>query len=237
MARPLSTTMGSSGVDNKEDIQRFVDLGRLSASLIHEISSPLTAALIHLESSDQPLSVPVVKRCLVDLSRYVDAARQQLRGESGQAYFFIDVQMRYVKRLVLPLARQVQVKLEFYNIPHLKLSGDPVKFQQIVVNLIVNAIEAYKDTDGTNSTKLVKVDFTQYSRSLTLKVTDHGEGIKPNQLVRIFQPFYSTKSRSNKGLGLGLVIVKRYIEQDFRGSIKASSNPKSGTRFVIKFLL
>jgi len=236
MTRPLST-IGSSGVDNKEDIQRFVDLGRLSASLIHEISSPLTVALLHLEQYDkQPISVTTLKRCLVDLSRYVDAARQQLRGESDSQYFYIDAQMRVVKRLVLPLARSLKVKLVFTVIPHLKLTGNPVKFQQIIVNLIVNALEAYKDSP-VGIQKIVKVDIVHYPHSITLKVNDWGQGINPRHLTKVFQSFYTTKSRGGSGLGLGLAIVKRHIEEDFQGSIKVFSNPKNGTRFVVKFPL
>jgi signal transduction histidine kinase len=236
MTRPLST-IGSSGVDSKEDVERFIDLGRLSASLIHEISNPLTAALIHLEQHDnQPVSVHMLKRCLVDLSRYVDAARQQLRGESDSQYFYIDAQMRVVKRLVLPLARSLNVKLLFAVLPHLKITGNPVKFQQIVVNLIVNAVEAYKDSTS-DVQNIVKVDIIQYSRSVTLKVTDWGEGIKPAQLNKVFRPFYSTKSHGSSGLGLGLAIVKRHIEEDFQGSIKVLSSKKNGTSFVVKFPL
>lgn len=69
---------------------------------------------------------------------------------------------------------------------------------------------------------------------LTIQVTDWGKGIDAQAMEHIFDAFYTTKSRSGHGLGVGLAIVKRYVTDDFGGSIKADSSGRSGTRFTVK---
>jgi signal transduction histidine kinase len=234
MRNRQSLTRGLRHTDNSEDIQRFVDLGKLSASLLHEISNPITVALINLEqlNDQKSLKIRSVRHSLENLTRYVDAARKQIRSESETRQFFVDTQMNDVKRLVRPLARRANIQLRFSKVPHLKLCGDPVKFQQISVNLIVNALEAYKGKDIISSERIVSVNIEQNSRYLSIEVLDHGGGIAKDQLPKLFEPFYTTKSGA--GLGLGLVIVNRYVTQNFGGYIRVTSGPVSGTRFMVK---
>lgn len=220
-----------------EDWQRFIQLGKLSASLIHEISSPLTAAMLHLEQmSDQTsLSSKAIKRSLNRLSRYVNAARSQLKNQSPYISFYYDSQLREVRRLMQPLAKLAGVQLTFQGTSHIKLLGDPVKFQQILVNLIVNAIEAY-DPNTVSSQKRVLVKTKLYGRSLQVAIYDWGSGISQENLEKVFQPFYTTKNK-DKDLGLGLTIVKSLVENDFGGTINIVSKYKIGTRFIVKFPL
>lgn len=229
----------SSSVETEarpEELQRFIELGRLSASLLHEISSPLTAALIHLEdvNDQKSLSVRAIRRSLVRVSRYVNAARKQLRNQGELTIFSLDSQVRDIKRLVLPLAKVKHVKLDFSLTPKAKLRGDPIKFQQILVNLIVNAIEAYDLSQTQTANLRVRVVISDQLKYIQLVVIDWGEGISQAQLPRLFDPFYSTKSGEDKGLGLGLVIVKQCVKDSFNGSINVTSSARNGTCFTIK---
>jgi signal transduction histidine kinase len=69
---------------------------------------------------------------------------------------------------------------------------------------------------------------------LVIKVTDWGKGITPDELPKLFEPFYSTKSKGFSGLGIGLAIVRQYVTDDFGGSIRVSSTRRLGTRFTVK---
>jgi signal transduction histidine kinase len=226
-------------LDHGEEIQRFIELGRLSASLLHEISNPLTAALIQLEqvNEHEPLNTRAVKNSLVRLSLYVNAARQQLSNQTQLKRFSANHQIREVKRLVVPLARSNQVKLRVSMPLPIKLWGDHVKFQQILVNLIVNAIEAYPKNTNQKLKRRVDIRLDCYNNCALITVTDYAGIITRHNLSKIYQPFYSTKASRKQGLGLGLYIVKHYIESDFKGSIKVTSSRHSGTRFVIKLPL
>ncbi|PIZ62737.1 hypothetical protein COY17_02010 [Candidatus Saccharibacteria bacterium CG_4_10_14_0_2_um_filter_52_9] len=228
-----------SGEAGLQELQRFAELGRLSASLLHEISNPLTAALLHLDQfSDQTSpAIKQVRRNIYALRRYVEAARQQVRQESRLSAFAITPQFEQLKQVVRPLARKAAVQLVFETIPSCRLYGDPVKFQQLLANLIINAIDAYEDDLCSGLARPVRVRVSRTPHYLTIKVIDWGKGITADQLSQLFKPFYTTKTRAAYGLGIGLTIVERFVTVDFDGSITVTSSRRHGTQFTIRFPL
>lgn len=224
--------------DKLRELQRFAELGRLSASLLHEISNPLSAALLNLELGDQQSrSIRRARRDMQVLWRYVEAARQQIRQQSRPTSFCVQPQLCQLKRVVVPLARKAGVRLDIQAAPSCRLHGDPVKFQQLVTNLVVNAIEAYDGERDRGQLAAVKVTLTPGDGWLTIQVSDWGKGIDTEALDHIFDAFYTTKSRFGHGLGIGLAIVNRYVTADFGGSIKVDSSSRGGTRFTVKLPL
>jgi C4-dicarboxylate-specific signal transduction histidine kinase len=231
----LSSKDGNKSLDlEADDLQRFAELGRLSASLLHEISNPLTAAMLYLDQmvDQKSYSTRSLRRNLLRLTKYVNAARGQLKDKSSDTSFYIDAQLRDVKRLTLPLARSSYVKLTISKVPHIRLKGDPLQFQQIMVNLIVNAIEAYPNATIASDNRYVAVEMLAQRNYLNIKIKDKGMGISSDCLSMLFRPFYTTKG--GHGLGLGLVIVKRYVEDDFDGIISVTSSTVYGTCFSVK---
>lgn len=221
--------------DKLRELQRFAELGRLSASLIHEISNPLTAALLNLELVDQQSrGIRRARRDMKLLRRYVEAARQQVRQQSKPTSFCVQPQLGQLKHVVVPLARKAGVRLDIGVIPGCRLHGDPVKFQQLVTNLVVNAIEAYDEVRSRKQVSAVKVTLSSCDSWLTIQVTDWGRGIDAEALEHIFDAFYTTKNQAGHGLGVGLATVKRYVTDDFDGSITVDSSSRRGTRFTVK---
>lgn len=220
--------------DKLRELQHFAELGRLSASLLHEISNPLAAALLNLELGDQnSLAVRRARRDMKLLWRYVEAARQQLRHQSQPTSFCVQPQLAQLQRVVRPLASQAGVRLDIEAAPGCRLHGDPVKFQQLVTNLVINAVEAYDGGRAGQPAPLVQVALIPDGKWLTIQVTDWGKGIDTEALDHVFDAFYTTKGRNGHGLGVGLAIVKHYVTVDFGGSIKVESSG-GGTRFTIK---
>lgn len=236
------------------ETQRMAEIGRLSASLIHEISNPLSSVLIQLEQHKDNASVNLrsALSSVKTLRRYVDAARQQIKSESNEVIFSVNSQLNEVKRVVTPIAKSSNVKLKFTVLNTAKMYGDPVRFQQIVANILLNAIQAYSDTStsvshGTNlhaSTSVSSSDnqivsITCYSckRHLHLKIQDWGKGIESNNLPLIFSNFYSTKAQASQGLGMGLFIVREHVCGYFKGTITVKSTRRLGTQFFIKLPL
>jgi two-component system, NtrC family, C4-dicarboxylate transport sensor histidine kinase DctB len=217
------------------EVERLAELGRLSSSMLHEISNPITAALLYLEQyKDQPAAaMRKVQGSIRILWQYVEAARQQVRGESELCNFNVAQQMSQLKKVVMPVAKQAAVDLQFMSATDLKLYGDPVKFQQITANLIVNAIEAYAYDPTPELNKTVRVTQNISDSHVIIEVTDWGKGIKPSQLDQIFEPLYTTKAHTGHGLGIGLAIVKQYVTTDFGGSISVRSSRRQGTVFSV----
>ena len=236
-ARPAPAD--SLDADRLRELQRLAELGRLSAGLLHEISNPLTAAILHLEQFEDQRSASIrqARRNIQLLQRYVDAARQQVRHESQPGTFYIRPQIDQVKRVLRPVARRSKVKLRFEQSANYCLFGDPVKFQQIVTNLVVNAIDAYNSELVISHDRVVAVKLNSNHQWLMLQVTDWGRGITGRQLPKLFEPFYTTKSRHGNGLGIGLTMVKHYVEHDFSGTISMTSSLRKGTQCTVKLRL
>lgn len=226
-------------VERLRELQRFAEVGRVSASLIHDISGPLTAAILHLDQEERLgnlLSVRHARRSIRVMERYLEAARQQLCHESPSGSFYVKREIDQVKHILQPLARQQHIKLRFHNrtASRHKLMGDPVKFQRIIANLVTNALDAYPRHQTASGQPLVLVSVSSNGNWLVISVRDWGEGITPSQLPHIFKPFYSTKQKSRAGGGIGLATVKRYVEEGFGGSIMAASPADGGTEFCVK---
>lgn len=222
-----------------QELHRLAEIGRLSASLLHQISNPLTAALLHLEQSKNhlPDSVRHVRRNVRLLWRYVEAARQQLRQESQPVLFSVGQQLEQVKRLVTPPADKARVSLVFDKASGYKLYGDPVKFQHVLANLLMNAIEAYDEDRYHGLARPVRVVVKRQRRYLVIRVIDWGKGITTDQMVKLFKPFYTTKKDAGYGLGIGLAMVEQYARHDFHGSITVTSSRRHGTQFSLRLPL
>lgn len=230
------TMLDDIGGDRMLELQRFAELGRLSATLLHEISNPLTAAILHLEQhhDQESLNIRQAKRNIQLLHRYVDAARQQVRQESQPINFYVRPQLSQIRRILTPLARRSGVRLRFDLPANYRLFGDPVKFQQIVANLVINAIDSYGSSVPTIKHKDVLITLSSRQSWVFVRVNDRGIGIESDRMTRLFEPFYTTKGQIGHGLGIGLTIVKQYVENDFNGSISVSSSRNRGTQFTVK---
>jgi signal transduction histidine kinase len=230
----LSHTVYAGGAKPSE-LERFAEIGVLSAMLLHEISSPLSAALLWLEQcKGQSPYIRHVRSSMRLLQNYVEAARQQVRRESRRRKFLVRNEIEQVRSILESVAVRRGVSLRFSPADCQTLYGDPIKFQHILANLVRNAIDSY-DTCPDAGHKPVDIRFRTSDGYLVLEVRDRGCGIARNQLSKLFQPFYSTKASKGRGLGIGLFSVKRSVEEDFRGDVRVASRPGHGTRFTVRF--
>ncbi|HEY1064087.1 MAG TPA: HAMP domain-containing sensor histidine kinase [Candidatus Saccharimonadales bacterium] len=218
------------------EMQPFAEFGRIGASLVHDIANPLTAANLHLEELNRQQHSELarqVQRNLYHLERYLIAARKQIKRESDLREFSVGSELRQVAHLLTHRARKIGVRLTVDKIPSLKLYGDVVKFNQLVANLLANALEASEKMKNPKEAE-VHVQVRTEGKYVVIIVTDHGVGVDDENIDRLFEPFYSTKSSQRSGLGLGLALVKQYVEHDFKGTISVTSDTERGTVFTIK---
>jgi C4-dicarboxylate-specific signal transduction histidine kinase len=112
----------------------------------------------------------------------------------------------------------------------LHVYGNPVHIEQVVINLIVNAIQAF-DSIKSDS-KCIKIVTRKEDSTAIIEVHDNGTGISEIDEKKLFDPFYSTK-KPGEGMGLGLAISKLFIgEHD--GKIEARNNDMGGASFIVK---
>jgi signal transduction histidine kinase len=113
------------------------------------------------------------------------------------------------------------------NLPVFSFDSEQIK--RVLVNLIENAIESY-DESATKRPVSISSRIDKASEKIVLEVSDSGRGIAPENMRKLFQPYFSTKGR---GTGLGLAIVRRIVSEH-DGRIYAASNGQNGSRFIIE---
>ncbi len=222
---------------------RLAAVGELSASIAHEINQPLAAILTNAEAGETLIDSGAGK--LVELreilanirdddiraSEVIKRMRLLLRREPNEMLpLDINEAVTSVLRLSDGVARHHGVTVHTDLTPALPpIKGDLVQLQQVMLNLILNAIDALAAC--TPERRRVTVRSREHpAGNVEVSVTDHGNGIPVEKMKRIFEPFYSTKAG---GMGLGLSIT-RSIVQAHRGKIWVESCAEGATfRFSI----
>lgn len=218
------------------ELQRFAELGKQSASMLHDIANPLTVASLNLgqlssKKHDKGL-VRQVEQSLQYIERYVENARKRLLDVGSIATFSINKEIEQAATILKHHASSHHVRIKT-DVPNdLHLTGDPVKFSQIIINLTVNAIEAH-DTSSTKQC-IVTITCTSCRSGVSISVHDKGRGIPKSNMQHIFTPFYTTKTDSSRNMGLGLSFVKELVEQDYHGTIIVKSSARNGTTFTAR---
>jgi PAS domain S-box-containing protein len=219
---------------------RLATVGELSASIAHEINQPLGAILSNaeaaellLESESPPLEE--VRKILGDIRnddlRASDIIRHIRLFTRKQVMQMEPLDVNEVSgevvRLMEPEARRRNVSLRTkFTAASGTILGDRVHLQQVLMNLILNGMEAMTDTPVSERNLLVRTA-TNGQRRVEISVTDAGRGIPPEKLPRLFESFFTTKEN---GMGLGLAIARSIIDTH-QGLIVAENNSDVGATF------
>jgi len=221
---------------------RVATMGQLMASIAHEIRQPIGAAIMNAQAGLNWLNAkpPNLEEVRQALGGIVSAGKQagnvidRMRALIKKAPPRIgDIEINEAVLEVMALTRAeilkhgVSVRTQLVGMAH--VYGDRVQLQQVLLNLIVNAIEAMRDV-GEEDRQLF-VSARSEPDGVCVEVRDSGPGFAPEALERVFDPFYTTKSG---GLGLGLSVCRSIIEAH-NGRLWASPNLPRGAifRFIV----
>lgn len=215
-------------------------LGKLSASLIHEIRNPVSVIKMNLDYLNRN-----DKHFTQEIMESIDTCSEAVRRLIYLVDNFSDFSKNHHKRIEYCSVNEVsiiaikllqvnasqmnlRIKTDFQpNLPLTTFHKD--KLLQVFLNLISNAIEAEnKNTFIQVKTYIKKV---KDEKKIFWEVEDYGKGIKDNQREKIFQDFYT---RKKNGTGLGLGVCKKLLEE-YDAKIDFKSKPGYGTKFFIKF--
>jgi signal transduction histidine kinase len=204
-------------VDRLLEVQRFIDLGRQTSGLFHDLVSPLSALTISLEQSDEQ-SEAIHRACQAAerIEALVTSIRRQTRQESPRRIFSPHIEA--IHALATFEHRNITIRNQLTT--NLNLFGDPIKFYQLTLNLLSNALDACAGA----SKALVLVKLCEDTQTITLEIEDNGIGISNENMKKIFIPFFTTKELS-KGTGLGLAICQDIVVQEFKGILSVTSEP------------
>ena len=216
---------------------RVSTLAQLAVSLAHEMNQPLTGILVNARAGlrlldGAPPDVNEVKDILRDVidddkraAEVIQRLRDLLRkGEPERVLLDLNVVVQDVAQLLVAdaIIRNVTVTLDLSPRAVL-VTGDRVELQQVVLDLVLNAMDAVAEAAGRDRTIVVATGYAS-SGTVQVVVRDSGPGLRPGLRDLIFQPLFTTKP---KRLGMGLAIARSIVE-DHGGVISAADNPAGG---------
>lgn len=210
---------------------KLATLGQIAAGVAHEINQPVAAIRTHAETADAYLDredTEAAKRSLsrvADLTRRIGVITDELRAFSRKSRKEVtavspDTAIDGALLLIGGRLREAGVDVVRTGDPGLKVLAEPIRLEQVVVNLMQNAFEAMRDAETPEPT--LTVDVSRQGRRIEILIGDNGPGVAPSVAADLFTPFITTKAA---GLGLGLVIC-RDIVAGFGGEL--SLRPSDG---------
>jgi two-component system sensor kinase FixL len=221
-------------------MSRFTALGEMASTLAHEINQPLTAINNYLKGCHRLLQkvegepVPALQDALAKAGDQALRAGQIIsrlrefvaRGDSERRVENLPKLIEDASILATLGTREGAIAVSFRLDPRAELvQVDRIQIQQVLVNLIRNAVEVLMDTPGHRELGIETVVLGD--GMIQVSVADSGGGLAPEVSAHLFQPFVTTKQ---KGMGLGLSICRTIIEAH-GGKIWADTRPQGGTTF------
>lgn len=246
--REMATSFNDMAISLKEQRQkiqqaeRLAAVGELAAGLAHEVKNPLAGIKVSIEVLKSELDLAqedkeIFLRIINEINRIESLLKNMLnyarplkpQPESIRIHEILD---NIIKTSEYSLKSPGDTSRLTRNINFVKdyaadfpeIDADPAQMQQVLLNLVLNGIDAINES-GTITVKTAQVP----DEAVQIRISDTGKGIAPEILGKVFNPFFTTKSKGN---GLGLAICKRLVEQH-NGTIEVFNNPEGGVTFVI----
>jgi len=226
-------------MEKRRRSEQLAICGELAAGLTHEIKNPLAGIKAAVQILDRKAKLSEKERGIPKritweigrletlIDRFLSFAKPpKLRLAIVNVNRVVDAILSFhVKnQSIQPNNRNgILITKDFQSLP--ETMADPVQLQQIVLNIVLNAVDSMPNGGTLN----VRTSFDDGQRSIGIEIADTGKGINPENAVKIFEPFFTTKS---KGSGLGLAVSKRLLEQH-GGSITVAGNSPGGSIFRI----
>lgn len=220
-----------------EHADRLSILGEITAGIAHELNTPLANILgfAELLKSKKNLDFQSGK----DIEKIINSAIYSREVVKKLMFFACEMPQNMIEVDIVPVVsdamnlldstltkNEVKYKIRLPK-EEVLMKVDTIQLTQVIFNLVLNAV--YFSPKGG----LIKLRLTQTPKKIVLKISDEGPGINPENVDKVFQPFFSTKGVGN-GSGLGLSVVHGIIK-GHRGTIEYKSNNPTGAVFTITF--
>ncbi|MEG2646202.1 MAG: histidine kinase N-terminal 7TM domain-containing protein, partial [Clostridia bacterium] len=230
-------------IEEKQEIivkqGQLVSIGELAGGVAHDINTPISAIqtgilmLREMTSERTEQEKEILQRmdnCAVKIINIVNSMRNQIRNLGGDTNvkFKINDVINDIKMITYHEFKKRDAKLNIDIQDDLSIQGDPTKLGQVLTNLVMNGLQAYKEIKGGK----IDVILTKAPDNMALiKVTDYAGGIDDSIAPYVFKNILSTKG--NVGTGLGLYLAYSVVKGNFNGEITFDTEKNIGTTFYI----
>jgi signal transduction histidine kinase len=226
-------------------INRYSMAGELTTTIAHELNQPLASILTNIETAELIVKSPVpdlqeIGEILADI-RLDDVRASEVIGRLRNLLKKSPLELKHIDLnevahetvrflSALAIAREVELTSFITQTP-LPVKGDEIQLQQVILNLIVNAMDAMSSM--SRAERRTTLSMSRDGNSACLSVSDVGPGIPVDQLKEIFEPFFTTK---REGMGMGLSIARTIVEAH-GGQLSAENEPGRGATFRVRLPL
>ena len=240
LERRLAAEQNALLRDELSHMSRTAVMGELSASLTHQLNQPIGAILMNAEEIQRMLesAEPDLESLRAAVGDIIQDDLRATETIKGLRNFFRKSEAEktplYLREVVADVVRMVRSDSVLRNVSlafeppaeRIRLSGDRIQLQQVILNLVLNAFDAVSENEDLRE---VSVSMSANKDEVMVAVRDSGNGIDPVAIEHIFEPFFTTKP---KGMGMGLAIARSIIKAH-GGQISARRNQDRGSTFEI----
>lgn len=235
--RKRAEEMSRQQQDRLQLTSRLVAVGEMASSIAHELNQPLaaissycTAATNLLRSGVGYAEVAPALEKAVEQSRRAGQVIRRIYGltRSSDSRFepvSLATSIDAALDLLEGELRQRGVRVNFHSTLRPRIDGDPILIEQILLNLLRNAMDSMRTTSSER--RVIEIELSVADGYAFLDISDHGCGIDPAVADKLYDPLFSTKP---EGMGMGLAICRSVVESH-RGRLSFSPNPGGGTVF------
>lgn len=209
-------------------------ISELAASIAHEIRNPLqvTRGFLQLLSGKSDavakphftIAINELDRASAIITDFLTFAKPEMDTIEPMD---LQQELNKIEKIMSPLAMMNGGVVCVSAAENLSILGNPSKFKQALINMVKNSIEAMGE-EGK-----IEIEAFAEEETAVIRITDNGEGMDEEQIAKLGEPFFSTKT---KGTGLGLMVTFRIIEV-MKGSLEFRSNKGKGTEAIVRFPL
>jgi len=216
--------------------ERLVTLGQLAGGMAHDINTPLASIRIGFDYFEEILEkneeAEIVlnssRKSIEKISSIVNSVRDQIRnfGSEKIEEFEIYKVLENIEALLFTELKKNKCKIEIEKNTEIYLKGDVGKLEQVVINIVLNAIQAYEDKGG-----LIKINCYKENECAIIEIRDEAGGIPEKIAEGLLKQIVSTKG--SRGTGFGLYFSNSVIKGVFKGELKFDTELGVGTTFYI----
>ncbi len=222
-------------------IEKLASLGKLSATVAHELNNPLEGILTYSKLISKKLSKLSTDGEFKDIIEFLTLISDEsarcgkivkdllLFSHKDEGKFTENDLAKIIDKSLVLINHHLEINrihlVRDYKTEDLSIECDSQKIEQALIAILINAIEAM------NEGQTLKVELETENENAVIRIIDQGKGIAEKDLPNIFEPFYSTKN-DNKGTGLGLAVAYGIVKQHY-GKIQVENTSEAGTTFKI----